>query len=255
MKQLMFMFVITTAVIFGSQAARAQHNQAQTAQGSKRVAAANRDNTTQTARGYPAGPGQNPKEYPAGLLVYLQPFMPKDTKVGIGWMIGTKCDQNGHFVESGSSTCQIYVSHSAGKTYVSRKSEQEGDRIFVRNGNATELYVHFNGGRYASTVAYQSPVAQQFASAHGYQLDPNTKTMVAANGAAPAPKRTVNCKDSNIAVGDRIDCASGRVNNGETTATPSASAPPQVTAAKAQDCSKLSMLLRIKCEAMAAAGK
>ena len=222
MKRLMLMFAAAFAVAFGSQAALAQHNQAQTAQSSKRIVAATQSDAPQTARGYPTGPGQNPKEYPASLIAYLQPFMPKDTKVGVGWMIGRKCDQNGNFVESGSSTCQIYISHSAGKTYISRRSEQEGDRVFVRNGNKAELYVHFNGGRYANTIAYQSPTAQQFASASGSQTVP----VVASSGEAPAERRNVNCKDSNIAIGDRIACASGKVSGGSVVAAAPAVAAP-----------------------------
>lgn len=268
MKRLILMFVTAMAVTFGSQAAFAQHNQAQTAQSGsaqpcdpnhhqskrERGCAAEKTAVTSPQGNYPAGPNRN-KEYPASLLANAQPFMPKDTKVGVGWMTGKPCDQNGNFVSSGSSTCQIYISHTAGKTYISRRSQQEGDRIFIRNGSTAELYVQFAGGTDIYRIVHQSPAAQQFASASGYRLNPQDNTMVPANGAVPAPKRTVNCKDSGISVGDRIACASGTVVSSDTAATTAPPAPAQSATVQKQDCSKLTMVARIKCEAMAVAGK
>lgn len=213
---------------------------------SDRIHGINRAQTaTSGSLSYPSGPNRN-KEYPASILVYAQPFMPKDTKVGVGWMTGKACDQNGNFVDQASAVCKIFVSHSAGKTYIFRQSEQEGDRYFVRHGSTQELYVHFNGGRYANTIAYQSPAAQQFASASGSQTVP----VVASNGAAQPAQRTVNCKDSNISIGDRIACASGKVNNGATVAG-AKPATPNPTVAQAPDCSQGTFLEMKLCKAQA----
>ena len=247
MKRLISMFASALAVLFVSQGALAQQD---TSVHNKKKVSSNGQNNAVVPKEYPAGPERN-KEYPASPIAYLQPFMPKDTKVGVGWIVGRKCDQNGNFVESGTAMCKIWISHSAGKTYIFRQSEQEGDRVFVRSGDKAELYVHFNGGRYANTIAYQSPAAQQFAAASGSQTVP----VVASNGTAPAQQRTVNCKDSNINLGDRIACASGKANNVGSAGTPAPAAPPQAAPAPTQDCSKLGVVARIKCEAMAVAGK
>lgn len=252
MKRLMLMLVTTFAAAIVSQATFAQHNEAQKAPSRGKRIPPNQEVQSQ-GLSYPAGPGENPKEYPASILAYAQPFMPKDTMRGVGWMIGKRCDQNGNFAENGSAMCMIYVAHSVSKTYVFRPSEQEGDRYFILVNGRPESYVHFNGGRYTKTIASMSPAAEQFASANGYKLNPKDKTMVSTGGEGPTPQRTINCKDSNIGLGERIACAGGTANTGTASATDKPAAPP--VAAQAPDCSKLSVLQRIKCEAAVAAGK
>jgi hypothetical protein len=195
--------------------------------------------------GVPPGPGENPKEYAATWPGNMDPFLPKDTMVPKGWMVGKTCDKNGRFVSSGSSRCQVLTARSTGLIYMMRQSPQEGDSIFLlKNGNP-ELYVQFVGGRDVHRIVRQSPTAEQYAASHGYRFDASTSTMVASNAAAPQEMAAVDCSKQSADV--ILARRAGAKCIGESVAA-TKPAPTVAAAPQAKDCSQGSFIEREACK-------
>lgn len=246
MKRLVLACAIMLTAVFSAQTvAQTRMINPPTEKGSQRSAQPHAAASPQASLpGVPPGPGENPKEYAATWPGNMNPFLPKDTMVPKGWMVGKTCDTNGKFVSSGSSRCQVLTARSTGLIYMMRQSREDGDRIFLlKNGNP-ELYVQFVGGRDVHRIVHQSPAAEQYAVSHGHRFDASTSTMVASNAPAPQEMAAVDCSKQSADV--ILARRNGAKCIGESVAA-TKPAPTVAAAPQANDCSQGNALQQLKC--------
>ena len=177
------------------------------------------------------------------------PFLPKDTVYASRRdNVGRHCDIEGNYTDSSGFRCKEMLSSSSGLHYRVRQSVSEGYRVFIVTQNGTlQRYADCEP---SSKVVYQSDVAQKVAKVNGYRLDPGTNTMVAMDAgpaAAPPPcDEHVTLQNMN-----RNLC---KDQHGDSTST-AATTPAPTQDPQGPDCSKLSGIMKFKCNAATALAK
>lgn len=177
------------------------------------------------------------------------PFLPKDTVYFTRKdNVGRYCDTEGNYTDSAKFRCKEMLSHSSGLRYRVRQSTSEGYRVFIVTQNGTlQRYADCDA---STKVVYQSDAAEKVAQANGYRLDTGNNTMVATNAgpaAAPPPcDEHVTLQNMN-----RNLC---KDRHGDSTST-AATTPAPTQDPQGPDCSKLSGLMKLKCNAATALAK
>ena len=154
---------------------------------------------------------------------HMNPFLPKDLSYTSRNTVGEHCDVDGNYTDSAKNRCREARSKTTGLTYLVRRSEKDGDRIFILRNGAREPYAQFGQGKDIYRIVRLSPMAEQYASAHGYRLDQQDHTMVAMNAPPVQAQPTIDCK-AKVTIenlGQRGSCTNG----GTRTATAPSQAP------------------------------
>jgi uncharacterized membrane protein len=177
----------------------------------------------------------------------VTPFVPGDLAyANRSQSGGFNCDANGRpSAPMPNSRCIDFVSQQEGSTWRLRKIMRGTvEAIFlVGKGGTLVERARFDGNGHLVSA---TPEAKQYALAKGYRLDERNNTMVAVNAPTAAPAAALNCKNPRSA-DEHLACA--KQNGGPVATTGATSKPAPAPTAQALDCSKLSALLRMKCEA------
>ena len=177
------------------------------------------------------------------------PFLPRDTIYASNLdNVGRRCDLAGNYTDSARFRCKEMLSRSSGLRYRVRQSTSEGYRVFIVTQNGTlQRYADCDA---SNKVVYQSDAAEKVAQANGYRLDTGNNTMVATN-AAPAAAPPPCDEHVTLQNMNRNLC---KDQHGDSTST-AATTPAPTQDPQGPDCSKLSGLVKFKCNSATALAK
>ena len=181
----------------------------------------------------------------------VTPFVPGDLAFADPRIMGFNCDENGMRSQPRpNSGCADYVSKKDNSRWRLRKVQQGTVESIFRlpKDGSVQLHVRFAGNGDVHRVVKISPEAEKMVQANGYQY--NGTTAVAIGSVTPAPL-SIDCNSSSLNINDRLTCVKRGGNGAGGTSTASTTPAP----AQGPDCSVLSGLMKMKCEAAASLAK
>lgn len=188
---------------------------------------------------------------------HLRPFLPPDvqrTKAENGKAKGAvtedfRCDTNGKFAPDGSqdlTRCYKLTSASMGAWKIRATADDHTWLWRLPDGRldgAAEFWAEVS----PKGVLGVSPEARNYAEGRGFKVDGPTAT-----ASSPAEPNSIDCsiQSAEAVLSRRNGGACSK--QGQANASPKSAPAPAPASAPAQDCSKLALVQRIKCEALAA---